>query len=61
MHGVVLVIIMKIIVLVERFCCCVCKKINDNKEGKFCKLEFDRRFDRFGHDRLIPIIMEKKY
>jgi hypothetical protein len=35
-------------------------KINDEKEGKFCKLEFDRGFGRFGHDRLIPVIMEEE-
>jgi hypothetical protein len=35
-------------------------KINDEKEGKMCKLEFDRGLGRFGHDRLIPVIMEKE-
>jgi hypothetical protein len=35
-------------------------KIGDNKEGKMCKLEFDRGLMRFGHDRLIPVIMEEE-
>jgi hypothetical protein len=35
-------------------------KISDGKEGKMCKLEFDRGLMRFGHDRLIPVIMEEE-
>jgi hypothetical protein len=35
-------------------------KVNDDKEGKFCKLEFDHGFGCFGHDRLIPVIMEEE-
>jgi hypothetical protein len=35
-------------------------KINDEKEGKFCKLEFDCAVVKFGHDRLIPVIMEEE-
>jgi hypothetical protein len=35
-------------------------KIIDEKEGKFCKLEFDHALTEFGHDRLIPVIMEEE-
>jgi hypothetical protein len=35
-------------------------KIIDEKEGKLCKLEFDNALMTFGHDRLIPVIMEEE-
>jgi hypothetical protein len=36
------------------------QKIIDEKDGKLCKLEFDNALMKFGHDRLIPVIMEEE-